>query len=164
MDELQAEGARKLRGAGAMSSFRNPLTKYRFRSKRDGPVDTKRCPCQVAINLGRMTDFRQCPNRPKADMVRPVGEEELAVCGSHAGVYDRALAKAEAYDTERSSAKQAMETAEKRAARLSQLAGFTVEVDVRYDRDTLISRPTGQLLINADHLESLVNPDWPRRV
>jgi hypothetical protein len=139
--------------------FLNPLHKYTATKRKAGP-DPLRCPVQTTINLGRMSDFRQCPNKPKPDTMRPVrgmsqDEESLNVCGQHAGVYDRAKKKAEAFDAERTASHEAMVEAEAQAKRLSKLTGDRVEVFTRYDPNTLCSWPTGRVIIDAAALERL---------
>jgi hypothetical protein len=129
--------------------MRSPLDKYhrrastRYGNKGGDSEDPGRCQATITINNGRApSTFAQCRNKRKPGTIRPAVNRwaphddptkddmvEIEVCGKHASVYDRAVAKSEEHRRDR----QESEENNKRAQDVVQvLASLGVKADSYY--------------------------------
>jgi hypothetical protein len=91
------------------------------------PFDSKRCPVMVTTDMGRVSRFSQCNNKPKPDVVRLVrnhlkNQDELwTVCGMHARQYDKREADSKKWAEEYARDRSDQAKAEKGAKTLKRL-------------------------------------------
>ena len=122
-------------------------------------MDPSTCQC-IMTNSGRITTYQQCPRKPKERRPASVwfsGAEtiEIDVCGMHAGVYDRAKAKHDAYVAKEQAAIDKTRPIVERAEALAKELGIFIEVEQTSDKD-FVSSATGFVRVKLDDLERIV--------